>query len=625
MKIFSSFVMAIVGWLFAFNASAQTSMVADSYTAADQLTDGFYVLKIRTKGTNGYMYYDGSKSRRFLQASESNINLNSLDAKFVWKLKNSTDGSFTLQNLASSAYAFVPKSTYTSSFAGDTEMNASTLAADAASFNYKTFTATNSLQGSVLLHQSNTTQYIHCNSWNDNGKTLGNVSLGYWENGEAGDDNSIVQFAFYALTLDAAKTLVSNATASHTANGLLQYSIAVDNEEAIKNATDLTSLVAVTFSSDAAKFSPEEGAYYRIYNNRSGQSYISSEGISVDKEGILSASGNILRYEEDDSFVPQLWQFEGADNGAYYIKNANVGQYFGSIATEKTSSDDASNNLQMSTSKTAYLLQHGSYSGTNSNGHTVDNSIQALLVEASNSHILHAYGGADIYNASGTLTKGTQWLGYWSGDGASSDPGSYWKIEKITEIPVTISGAGYASLALPFAVKVPDGVKAYTAGTIANGYVSLNEIESGVIPANTGVILEGSGTVNLTITTEQAASVDGNKLQPATARRTGFDANSTYVLALNSNNKPAFLQSELTVVPANKAYLLTTEIPSSDMTGAPATLNFTFGGTETGIGAVSGNDSEEQPTEFYDLQGRRVLFPTGGIFVTNTGKKVFIK
>ena len=152
--------------------------------------------------------------------------------------------------------------------------------------------------------------------------------------------------------------------------------------------------------------------------------------------------------------------------------------------------------------------------------------------------------------------------------------------------------------------------------------ITLVEYPEGIIPANQGALLyneAGAITANLEIVTTDNA-VEGNKLMPATAKRTGFTANSTYVLAKNADNEAAFLKNGLTVVPANKAYIAAETIPA-DNNGSNV-LNFNFGQV-TGINGVVAAD--KAGVQYFDLQGRRVLYPAHGIFVTNTGKKVFVK
>ena len=149
--------------------------------------------------------------------------------------------------------------------------------------------------------------------------------------------------------------------------------------------------------------------------------------------------------------------------------------------------------------------------------------------------------------------------------------------------------------------------------------ITLVEYPEGIIPANEGALLyneAGATTANLEIVTTEK-TVEGNKLMPATAKRSGFAANETYVLAKNSANEAAFLKNGLTVIPANKAYIAAETIPA-DNNGSNV-LNFNFGQV-TGINGVVAAD--KAGVQYFDLQGRRVLNPTKGLFITNTGKKV---
>ena len=227
------------------------------------------------------------------------------------------------------------------------------------------------------------------------------------------------------------------------------------------------------------------------------------------------------------------------------------------------------------------------------------------------SHMLNAFQG----NANTIIAD---YNGNYSGD-----TGSNWVIKKITTVPVSITDAKYATVAFPFATKVTtNNVKAYYATDAANGMITLVEYPEGIIPANEGALLyneAGATTANLEIVTTEK-TVEGNKLMPATAKRSGFAANETYVLAKNSANEAAFLKNGLTVIPANKAYIAAETIPA-DNNGSNV-LNFNFGQV-TGINGVVAAD--KAGVQYFDLQGRRVLYPAHGIFVTNTGKKVFVK
>ena len=58
------------------------------------------------------------------------------------------------------------------------------------------------------------------------------------------------------------------------------------------------------------------------------------------------------------------------------------------------------------------------------------------------------------------------------------------------------------------------------------------------------------------------------------------------------------------------------------MTNSNYALAFNFGGESTGIANTL---KDKENVQYFDLNGRVVLYPSNGVFITNTGKKVFIK
>ena len=204
----------------------------------------------------------------------------------------------------------------------------------------------------------------------------------------------------------------------------------------------------------------------------------------------------------------------------------------------------------------------------------------------------------------------------------NADAGNYWQFIKVTDVPLNIAANDYTTLCLPFNVQLPEGsaVKAYYASAAAGDVLKLTEI-TGIIPANQGVILQNTGdaqaAINLTITTDEA-TLDGNKLKGVTAKREGYTAKSNYVLA-DGNKGIGFYKANFTEIPANKAYL-----PSENITNAQGVMMaFSFGDEVTGIDNV--NAAAPAAKKYYDLQGRRVLYPAKGIFVTEDGQKVLFK
>lgn len=450
-------------------------------------------------------------------------------------------------------------------------------------------------------------------------------NLGTWTPnvawGEDAQNDGGSGFAIHDANLDtyvsvgksAATASLDALTANEEVDGKLTINTVTSiaaAKAAVPSATTLDALNAAY----AKSYNVDPTAYYRIKNvnaNDNQNAYVSSENIFVGTDGQLSTSYNantnldrvVRRVSATGNYASQLWQFVDNNNGTFKLKNANTGCCLGSYKSDGAALEMPIDNKHAG----EYTLKATTTSLT---GVTNDGKSMLQLV-TEGYHTMNAWAGA----------SGQTIANYDNQDG---DNGNYWQFIKVTTVPVSISAANYATVAYPFAVKVPaeSGVKAYAVSAVNNGVLELSEITDGIIAANTGAILyhKGEKQVDLQITTDEATYTGANNLQGATAKRTGFAANDTYVLALNSANQAAFLKSELTTVPANKAYVLASALPAAEA-GAQA-LNFGFGEV-TGINGV--NADSNNAVEYYDLNGRRVLYPANGIFVTNTGKKVFIK
>ena len=450
-------------------------------------------------------------------------------------------------------------------------------------------------------------------------------NLGTWTSnaswGEDAQNDGGSGFAIHDAHLDtyvnvgksAATASLKALTANEEVAGMLTINTAASiaaAKAAVPSATTVDALNAAY----AKSYNVAPTAYYRIKNvavNDNQNAYVSSENIFVGTDGKLSTSYNantnldrvIHRVPATNNYASQLWQFVDNNNGTFKLRNANTGCCLGAYE-----SDGAALEMPIDDKHAGeYTLK--ATTATLSNGVTNDSKTMLQLVNEG--HTMNAFQGSH----NNIITN------YDNHDG---DNGNYWQFIKVTTVPVSISAANYATVAYPFAVKVPaeSGVKAYAVSAVKNGVLELSEITDGIIAANQGAILyhEGATTANLEITNEAATYAGENNLKGATAKRTGFTANETYVLALNSANQAAFLKSELTTVPANKAYVLASALPAGE--AAAQALNFGFGEV-TGINGV--NADSNNAVEYYDLNGRRVLYPANGIFVTNTGKKVFIK
>ena len=217
---------------------------------------------------------------------------------------------------------------------------------------------------------------------------------------------------------------------------------------------------------------------------------------------------------------------------------------------------------------------------------------------------LNVTSGDIIVTMTGSSTSAAMYLGNISV--------TYEEIPLSTTLPVTITTAEYATFcnattALDFS---GTGIKVYTA-TDGETKVTLNEITSGQVPANTPVVLykAGGATVNVPVIASADAVEGTNDLRVST----GTDVANMYVLAMNPTIGfyPWAGETDLS---AGRVYL-----QGKDSYGARTFIGF---GEEASIADV--NHETVTNNRYFDLQGRRVAQPTKGLYIVN-GKKVVVK
>ena len=196
----------------------------------------------------------------------------------------------------------------------------------------------------------------------------------------------------------------------------------------------------------------------------------------------------------------------------------------------------------------------------------------------------------------------------------------------MTSIPVTIKSTLWTSLCFPVDVVIPANLKADKAASTQGMTINLEELAAGSrIPAGTGflALAETGGSYSFAIATgtEPEANRTDNQFTGANVKRSGM-ADVEYFALATKNAVTGFYKVTTGTVPANKAYLLGEKLNQ----GAGANmLQFAFGeGTETGISNVNAENSGKAET-YYDLNGRLVVYPTRGVYVTGSGRKVFVK
>lgn len=430
--------------------------------------------------------------------------------------------------------------------------------------------------------------YEHANAYNDPGSNFTIVDI---------DANTDI-LAIAKKALKQTLTVATSSDNSYLTFDTSNFSALLTEAE---NATTVETLDAVYNKITTTSATPEENAYYRIANvaAASGKAYLTTGNMIVGTNGSLATAyyanngidRKITRTEAASAIIPQLWKFEKIGEN-YRIRNAN---------TNCAIAFFANGDLDMPVSMT--------YAGVT--------SIKNVLPHtgSSNNTYWQFANNDQVYGV-----RGEQYIG--TNSDLKNTTNNIWTIQKVTDFTVNVSSVSYASVGYPFATKVAtEGAKAFYATSANDGSIALIEITDGIIPANQGALIwkDGGGDVTLTITNTDK-TFENNIFTASAAKRSGFTAGKTYVLAKNSEEKAAFLKSELTVVPANKAYIASEKLPAD--AGSAIALIFN-GGNTTGINNIA--TSENGNTEYYDLNGRRVLYPSNGIFVTNNGKKVFIK
>ena len=346
--------------------------------------------------------------------------------------------------------------------------------------------------------------------------------------------------------------------------------------EAYKSAPGAETYVAINKAiASASRIEIEEGQMYRLRNKerQNGTLYLAPED-----SRFSVATSNVSNANQIFTFVP------ATNNGEYYMYNPNYDLYLGKLTARETEPIVTNNKAEAGIWKVE----------------SKPNGISMPI------NVNRASGGLDGLHLAGDNVRLVPWN--------STSDASQWYIELVTEVPVAVPAAGYTTANLPFAVKMPEGMKAYVAvepvmvDDVLCMYIEEIAVDDAVVPGNTPVILAAqAGTYMLQfVNTEVSAPAGGawkGTLRAATVN------GASYTL---SGDK--FVRKSNASVSANQAYY----VAALDAATLPIALE---NGGETGIDDVEGADGKGV---FYDLSGRRVSKPESGIYVLN-GKKVLVK
>jgi hypothetical protein len=160
-------------------------------------------------------------------------------------------------------------------------------------------------------------------------------------------------------------------------------------------------------------------------------------------------------------------------------------------------------------------------------------------------------------------------------------------------------------------------------GEDAEGTISLQKIENGIIPAKTGVVLLAEeGTYTFTGAEDDGIPVEGNMLKgyagAAQYENVAIpsDGSTNYVLTVKNDIAGFYKKESGFKVYNHKAYL---QVPAELQ--EVRKLNILFSDADNTTGILETESGEQKTVNCYDLSGRRVQRTQKGIYIVN-GKKV---
>ena len=248
---------------------------------------------------------------------------------------------------------------------------------------------------------------------------------------------------------------------------------------------------------------------------------------------------------------------------------------------------------------------------------SVFNDVEELTISGSQNDVLNL----KTSNSFATTTRYVKIIKSVHANGGNIGVGPIYIFSK-NEVPLTITTAKYATFVTDQKVNFAGtGITAYTAKVNGNS-VTLTSIEK--VPSNTPVVVykdvAATTTFAVPVTTADIAAVSENDL--CVSDGTNAVGDNVYVLG-NTNGIGFYKWTSNNSLSAGKVYL---NVPAMN---APAEsrdyLTFAFEDQATGVGASLMNSEKcKVNSAVFDLQGRRVVNPTKGLYIVN-GKKVIVK
>ena len=358
------------------------------------------------------------------------------------------------------------------------------------------------------------------------------------------------------------------------------------------------------------EFTPTSTNYYRI-KNRSYNTYlfaaIADKNATGGENYVQIGDKALFHGAPNNSDASQIWKIEEYNDGTKYV--SCQGLYLAPINTTGDAIalvQEEPVNMQVTKINDYFVIGNPGESTTD-----IDN---VPFLHATNAVSENKFPETEI----------GKYVTHWSATNAPSQ----WYFEEAETIDITIGKGGYSTMNFAFPVQLPAGLKGNTIVGEEGNVIELMPTFSGAaefsnkVPANTPLILEGEegNTYSLTILSDYSRDNFTNNLSGTLLPKSfeeGHGKNIYGIATVNDETKFYRMTSGATTIGKNKAYYDTT-------TSGISKFDIRFGETTTSISNAV-NEENVLDKVYYDLNGRRVFYPTRGIYVTGSGKKVFVK
>ena len=380
--------------------------------------------------------------------------------------------------------------------------------------------------------------------------------------------------------------------------------------------------ITVTYSKDVMALIKAGKQVFRLKNRSSSTyPYLMADHVDATTSTDRVVIGTDILYHaalEADNAC-QLWRLKaGQADDTYYL--CSQGLQAGTIEV------NGNVVVKMVESGEPYKLWSQVNSGTTYYGFS-----RSSTTSTTEQYFLHAVAfGKSNHDAGYPASNKGDYVTRW--DFGTGTTASHWTFEAVDEIGITIGASGYASVNYDFPVKFPAGVKVYKKAQETATYIKLEEITAGSdgcvsLPTGNAAFVAGTAgaSITLSILLDEPDPIEGGTGVNGTYLATTFDATSAanvYGIAKVDGVVAFYKMAANTTIKQNKGY-----IQSATSSAPRMELTFSEGAT-TGIESVLEDNSRRESIDtsvLYDLNGRRVLYPSRGIYVTAGGQRIFLK